>query len=216
MTRFVVIDLEMCNVSTFNKKTQYPYNNEVIQIGAVLLDDEFEIEDSFVSFVLPKYGAVDKYIQKLTGIAQQDLVGAPDFETAMRSFVEWLPKDAVLVSWSNTDRSQLQREMEGKGIELPEMVPFFETWVDSQKLFGEKANNTRNYKLSEALILAAIDYQDGEHDALIDAKNTALLFAKMKKEPDFKLSAVCASTEEATSSTYNPFVDLLAGFSFAE
>ena len=216
MSVYVVIDLEMCKVPVINKKTKNILANEVIQIGAILLDEEFEFKDSFVSYVYQKFGTVDKFIQNLTGISQKDLVGAPDFETAMRAFVEWLPEEAILVSWSDTDRYQLQRELSVKGIELPEMEHYFETWIDCQKLFGAKANSKRNYKLSEALILSAIDYQDGEHDALVDAKNTAFLFAKMEKEPDFKLSAVCASADEATYSTYNPFADLLANFSFAE
>ena len=38
--------------------------------------------------------------------------------------------------------------------------------------------NNKKYKLSEALSIADISYDDGAHDALVDAKNTARLFAK--------------------------------------
>jgi len=42
--QYVVIDLEMCKVKSLYKK-DYPYNSEIIQIGAVLLNDELEVTD---------------------------------------------------------------------------------------------------------------------------------------------------------------------------
>lgn len=37
---YLVIDLEMCRVNKFYRKS-YKYISEIIQIGAVLLDEEF-------------------------------------------------------------------------------------------------------------------------------------------------------------------------------
>ena len=52
-----------------------------------------------------------------------------------------------------------------------------------------KMNTARQYMLSEALIIAAIDdYSDGAHDALVDAINTAMLFKKIMLDKDFTLS----------------------------
>lgn len=43
--------------------------------------------------------------------------------------------------------------------------------------------------MSEALVAADINYEDGAHDGLVDAYNTALLFAKMEKEEELTLNS---------------------------
>ena len=63
-----------------------------------------------------------------------------------------------------------------------------DSWIDCQKTFGEKLNSERCYRLSEALVAADIIYEDGAHDGLVDAYNTALLFAKMEKEDELSLN----------------------------
>lgn len=42
--------------------------------------------------------------------------------------------------------------------------------------------------MSEALVAADIIYEDGAHDGLVDAYNTALLFAKVEREPELVLN----------------------------
>ena len=39
---YLVIDLEMCKVPRDYRSKRYKYANETIQIGAVLLDEEFK------------------------------------------------------------------------------------------------------------------------------------------------------------------------------
>ena len=73
-------------------------------------------------------------------------------------------------------------------------------------------NAQKNYKLSEALIIADIDYDEHEHDALVDAKNTAQLFIKMQCEPELKLNKYYSIGQDTG---YNPFAELLAGYKFA-
>ncbi len=52
MSKFVIVDLEMCTVPPKEKERTQRLKNEIIQIGAVLLDDFFEIADSFVTFAI--------------------------------------------------------------------------------------------------------------------------------------------------------------------
>ena len=52
------------------------------------------------------------------------------------------------------------------------------------------------------MIAANIIYEDGAHDGLVDAYNTALLFAKMQTEPELKLNPYyqnAISGEESSS-----------------
>lgn len=188
MCKYAVVDLEMCRVFDKGGKDKFRWPRETIQIGAVLLNEKFEIVDEFVTYVSPQYGFIDKFINNLTGISGKDVVKAPSMKEALESFYKWLPADAKVVSWSNNDEIQIRREMEAKGIVIDGFDTVLENWIDCQKTFAEKMNNQRCYRLSEALVVADINYEDGAHDGLVDAYNTALLFAKMEKEEVFTLN----------------------------
>ena len=188
MCWYAVIDLEMCKVPRKCRTNKYHYAMETIQIGAVLLNESLEIVDRFATYVSPVFGYIDSYIERLTGINKYDIRGAPDMEEALQRLADWLPEDVRAVSWSDSDEIQIQREMKEKNICIKGIEMLFENWIDCQKIFSEKLNATKCYNLTEALNIADIIYKDGDHDGLVDAYNTALLFAKMEREGELKLS----------------------------
>ena len=214
MSKYVIVDLEMCRVPRRLKRDNFKSGCEIIEIGAVLLDDTYEIVDRFKTYVSPEYGEVDQYIQQLTGITKADTDNAPSTKEALESFVNWLPEDAILVSWSDNDEKQIRKEVELKNLELPELEKYLDSWEDCQKTFGEKMNSPKNYRLSEALIIADIDYDENIHDGLVDAENTAMLFAKMMIEPKLKLIS-CHMTEDDDNTMYTPIGELFRNFSYA-
>lgn len=159
MSKYVIVDLEMCRVPKGVKRENFKSACELIEIGAVLLDDTYEIVDRFKTYVSPEYGEIDPFVQKLTGITKADTINAPSTQKALEMFVNWLPKDATLVSWSESDEKQIQKEIELKNIEIPGLKKYIDSWEDCQKTFSEKLNSSKNYGLSEALIIADIDLQ---------------------------------------------------------
>ena len=211
MSSYVVMDLEMCNVPKDKRTAEFWWKNEIIQIGAVLMDEDYEIVDEFKSFVQPQYGEIDDFIQRLTGISQADVADAPCAAEVLAAFTAWLPEDAYVISWSETDAVQIERELEAKEIDLPELDWYLDEWLDCQAMFGERMHSERNYKLSEALNIAGISFESGEHDALVDARNTARLFAKLEREDELQLAPAYVP-EEAVYSVHTPFAKLLAGF----
>lgn len=215
MSYFAVVDLEMCRVPKRVRKEGIMLKNELIQIGAVLLDEAYNIVDKFMTYVSPEYGAVDSYIEELTGITGNDVKGAPVFEKALNMFFSWMPKDTVLVAWSENDEKQITKESEAKGITMPELEDYSGKWLDCQKTFAEKVDNKRCYKLSEALVIADIESDPGEHDALIDAKNTALLFSKMESEEEFTINPYLLGGCNKAEAAYTPFAGLLECLQFA-
>ena len=74
-------------------------------------------------------------------------------------------------------------------------------------------DSPKTYKLSEALVIADINYDSGEHDALVDAKNTAQLFIKMETEDEMQLNPYYST--EPKGIAYNPFAVLLANYNLA-
>lgn len=208
MCKYAVVDLEMCHVPQIKRTEQFNYASELIQIGTVLLDENYNKIDEFVSLVAPEFGFITPYIEKLTRISRKSVCNAPSTTQALELFAEWLPEDTVFVSWSENDERQIRQEFEGKNISIPKLNALMDNWIDCQKTFSEKMDSPKNYRLSEALNIADICYEDGAHDALVDAQNTAMLFKKMETEHEFKVSAYY-STEKNLTPSYSPFAELL-------
>lgn len=211
-TPYVVLDLEMCNVNRTMAR-QYGLKNEIIQVGAVLLDQGFEKAGEFNRYVKPVYGRIDGFIHKLTGIDVSDVSDAEDLETVLREFLSWMPEDAVIVSWSMSDRGQLFGEMRAKGICFEELDRRYESWVDCQQIFGERINVSRCYSLEEALVAADIVTDGRAHNGLADAYNTALLYAKLSTEQEFQMNPYYRQAREAKHDSHLNYSigDLLSG-----
>ena len=98
MNQYVVVDLEMCKVPYSNRKKEFHGANETIQIGAVLLNEKYEVVDEFNTYVRPEFGSLDWFITNLTGITSKDLKSAPTMREAMKAFIAWIPEDAFVVN----------------------------------------------------------------------------------------------------------------------
>ena len=188
MSKYVVIDLEMCKVPKNMRTSTYHWANETIQIGAVLVED-LKIVDEYCTYVCPQFGQIDDFIRKLTGITKHDVKDAVIMEQALTSLLAWAPENAIFASWSDNDLFQIRREMEAKGIVLPRMEKIFDSWIDCQVTFSEKMHElNKKYNLKEALIATDICFDENIHNGIVDARNTAELFVKMEKEPELKLN----------------------------
>ena len=123
----VVVDIEMCIVQKEYQWKDYPYEHEIIQIGAVMMDEEYEICGEFSSYVRPKYGRIDHFIQELTGISDRDILEAPNLEKALDNMLSWLAgHEVTFYSWSKTDYVQITREIQAKGIDEEKMEMFLD------------------------------------------------------------------------------------------
>lgn len=188
MKKHVVIDLEMCHVAKELKK-EYRAKHEIIQIGAVLLDETMTVIDRISILVRPTYGWIDPFIERLTGISQAQVACAPVLEDAMKQFLDWLPAgDLVAVSWSMSDKAQFEKEFAAKNLSFPRMDELFAGWTDCQAIFREKVHVGRDYSLTDAMIAVDITGEGRAHDGLADAYNAALLFAKLETEEEISLN----------------------------
>lgn len=203
--KYVVIDLEMCKIYDEKIIKENDIKNEIIEFGAVIIDENLNITDSFKRYVHPQYGILDNHIKNLTGIKYEDIKSASMFETVLNEFNDWIPNNSIIVSWSENDKIQIEKEMNFKNIKLESFNNYLETWEDSQQEFSNKMNANKNYNLTEALVIADIKYDEHIHDALIDARNTALLFIKMKIENELTLSKDYNDDTVTQTYTYNPF-----------
>ena len=218
MKNYVVLDFEMCKVPKGARCSEYHKANEIIQIGAVLLDEEYKMIGEFNKYIKPKYGKLDSFISSFTGIKWDALSEASSLEEVLKEFSEWIPESEVwMVAWSDSDQNQLYGEMTAKNVHNQRLEELSDFWIDSQKIYSEKVDNSRNYSLSEALVACDIDTKGRAHDGLSDAYNTGLLFAKLMTETELKLNSFyMEAKKEETSHLSCSLGDLLAGFNFGE
>lgn len=88
--KYIVVDLEMNPVAKEYKEEKQISKMEIIQIGAVIMDESFLILGEFKTLVKPMFNSeIYKKYETLTGISTQMVVGAPTFTTAYEMFVNW-------------------------------------------------------------------------------------------------------------------------------
>lgn len=183
----IVIDLEMNPVSKEYKEVRRHLRNEVIEIGAVKLDDNFAVIDRFQCYVKPKYNQIAWYIQQLTGIGDKMMQGSEDFATAMTRFLEWIgTEEFVVYSWSDQDLKQLKWECRMKMADYATMGRLWEGWIDLQAQFGANLSIQHLISLKDALFAAGISFTGRQHTALADAENTAYLLPLMQDSVTFR------------------------------
>ena len=88
-------------------------------------------------------------------------------------------------------------------------------WYDCQKTFSEIMNDTKPYKLEEALNLSDVDYDIHLHDGLVDAANTALLFKKMKTEKEYKFNTYYIESKKEPEMLTSTLGELFGGIKLA-
>ena len=186
----LIIDLEMCNVPRDYRKRSYKYANETIQIGAVLLDEDFKRIGTLCQYVHPEYGVIDYFIENLTGIKNSQVKKAPKLNEALIHMIDWLgERDYKIYAWSESDRNQLLHEIKAKNMTDERIHEFMkaENWIDYQDVFTKRFELSRQLSLEEALGRSEIEPEGRFHDGLDDAANTGYLIEKLERNPDYQL-----------------------------
>lgn len=183
---YIVVDFEMNPVAGEYVEERKICPLEIIEIGAVIMDESFAVLGEFKTLVKPQYNdTIQKRYETLTGISTQMVSGAPTFATAYEMFVNWCESygsDYEVYAWSDNDYNQLVAEMKQKEYTNQDKMGMLENWFDFQKEYTDKLGLERIMSLEKALNYAGIEFEGHMHDALCDAKNTAELFAIVRNE----------------------------------
>lgn len=180
--QYVVMDMEWNQPLSFESHIFKAVGDkllfEVIQIGAVKLNDSFEIVDTISLPVKPThYVKIHPRIRRMTGLEAGILDDAPYFCEAVEQFAAWCGEDYVLLTWGCDDVSVLQQNIDffECGTPLPALY-------DIQVLFSDVFSYGKDRKgLSFAMEQLGIE-QEAEkefHNAQHDAYYTALVFQKL-------------------------------------
>lgn len=172
----VFVDLEMCGADRNRKNRDETWCQEIIEIGAVKLDDSGVEQDQFRLYVKPELGSISEYYSNFTGITNDMVADAPHFVEAVDTFLNWCGEDAKIYSWSPSDLIQIQREAEKKEISDARIDALEERWVDFQKEFGKLLGIGRKVSLKDAVNAIGAEFEGQQHDAFWDARNTAEIY----------------------------------------
>jgi len=172
---YIVVDFEFNQAFEFPEKNSAPEPRlpaEVIQIGAVKLDGDFQETESFDMFVKPQvYRRMHPFVTKLTGITAADLKGAKTFPQVYTEFVKWMGGEAnVLCTWGNDDVKELYRNMLYHKVNHRLMTRKF---INVQQMAGAQLKFTGCIGLKTAAEQFKLDCAEAFHDALHDARYTA-------------------------------------------
>ncbi len=170
---YVIFDLEW-NQPPFAEAAVFEplyLSGEIIQIGAVKLNDAFEVVDELRLYIRPQYYTkLHKQISALTHIRDKDLQeqGLP-FPEAYEVFLNWCGEEHSFMTWSMSDMPMLIDNMLLHGIDCSKLPDCY----DIQRIFSrEIMRNSARCSLDHALEILNLK-GDQAHDALHDARNTA-------------------------------------------
>ncbi len=180
--QYIVIDLEwnqpMSYQSSVFKAVGDQLMFEMIQIGAVKLDQEMQIVDTLSLPIRPvHYVKIHPRIKRMTRLDDETLEGASTFLEAMEQFSSWCGEDYLLLTWGCDDVSVLKQNMDFHqcSLQLPPLC-------DIQRLFSDVFEMGKDRKgLKAAMDFLQIEAQEDKnfHNALHDAYYTALVFSRL-------------------------------------
>lgn len=168
---YIILDLEWNQPRNRGYRIEYPVvlNGEIIQIGAVKVDEELNILDQFDRFIKPVYYTeMRKDLTELIGITNEDLEKGDSFEKVFRDFMEWCGEDSAIITWSDSDLYTLEDNIAIFDLDI-EWEP---ECYDGQLIYDDVyAMEGRSYALNHAMYQLDIKPQNF-HNALDDALNT--------------------------------------------
>lgn len=178
---YIIIDLEW-NQSPYGKGTEVkeiPF--EIIEIGAVKLNENREVLSSFSRLIKPQiYNEIHSITKEIIHIEINDLVKEELFQNVIREFFVWCGSDYRFATWGNMDLIELQRNLDYYGIKgfIDKPILFY----DVQKLFALCYYHDRIPRALEfAVDIVKINKNEEFHRAYVDAKYTAEIFKMLDK-----------------------------------
>ncbi|MDO4478921.1 MAG: 3'-5' exonuclease [Lachnospiraceae bacterium] len=179
---YIVFDLEwnQCPYGKSQENEKLPF--EIIEIGAVRMNENKEILDTFHTYVKPVvYRKIHFRTQQVIGLSMEDLRHGKRFVDAAREFLDFCGDDYRFCTWGSLDLFELLRNLKYYGMDDILEAPLF--YDDVQKLFAltyETKNDRR--ALSYAADFLKLSRDGDFHHALDDAMYTARVLATIPDE----------------------------------
>ncbi len=175
--QFVILDLEW---NTAFDKRGHQYISEIIEFGAIKLDEELKTVDTYARFVKPQ---IEKHlhsrVKKLTHITNEDIKDAAGFLNVADDFARWIGDvdNTVILSWGDMDVRALTENY--RYYLSDPTIPFLKYYADAQAFFMKQKDlqPSQQIGLSNAAEMIHLDAENYvHHRALGDCEMTSVIF----------------------------------------
>lgn len=208
---YIVFDLEF-NQGCKSTEDIKPLSNpkcpfEIIQIGALKLDEHFNEVSSLDMFIKPTlYTELNPIVEKLTGIKIETLNNSKSFKEVYNTLSDFITPDDILVVWGKGDIKELFRNILYHNLDLSLIS---NRYINIQSYASKYFKCTKgvNIGLSKAIHRLEIPIKDEFHNAFNDAYYTAEIFKKLYNDT-IKTQLYSFNKRPSTNNTKKQTVDI--------
>ena len=194
---YILMDLEWNDA--YCKKLN-GFVNEIVEIGAVKLDENFNEIDRFSQIVR---SAITKRLstrfKELTGITNEQMQEGIPFGEALEKYKKWAREDTITLTWSNSDLHTLYHNCvnfigDYKAAEIGRYVDLQKYFQCELSLAGKNQKN--QISLANAAILFDISFENETlHRALDDSYIAAAILRKCYVKERFQIFIINTSDD---------------------
>lgn len=172
---FVIFDLE----ATCWEDKEVNRTQEIIEIGAVLIDENQELIDRFSSFIRPTvHPRLSDFCRKLTSISQVDVNRAEPFPVVLEDFLHWIgyhdQEEYLLCSWGFFDRKAFEKDCA-----LHELSgDWAQKHISLKHQYQAIKRMTKGPGLKSTVEREGFEFEGIHHRADSDAENLSKIFLK--------------------------------------
>ncbi|WP_248925187.1 3'-5' exonuclease [Paenibacillus hamazuiensis] len=160
---YIVFDLE------FNGRKHYEiYPMEIIEIGAVKLNEQLEVVDTFQSYIRPKFH-INKFALQFCGIDRETLINSDPFTEVIRRFAQFCGSEYKLLCWGGSDYFNLFVDSRVNGMDSNWLVHL----LDVTSFFSGGLHKALEEHRLEPI---------GQHHSALDDAFNAVQLLKLKPE----------------------------------
>ena len=170
---YIILDLE----ATCWKDRSINKQNEIIEIGAVKIDNSGNIVDEFNKFVKPKLNPViSDFCTELTSITQEQIDNSQTFPVVISEFLHWIntKEEYILCSWGFYDKKQFQSDCKLHDLDYDWMLPH----ISLKHQYASINNLKRPIGMGGALKKEKLILEGTHHRGIDDARNISKIFIK--------------------------------------
>ena len=179
---YIILDLEWNQSNTSKEEVCKILPFEIIEIGAIKLDEYRQKTDEFNELIKPQiYHEMHYYTKKLIHLQMEQLKNKRTFPEVMKDFRDWWGNDYIFCTWGPLDLTELQRNIRYYQMEPIADRPF--RFLDIQKLFSIAYEDGKSRRsLEYAIDFLNIEKDIPFHRALSDAYYTEKILALLDKK----------------------------------
>ncbi len=182
---FIIYDLEATCWQTATERERR--TQEIIEIGALKINEYGELLSRFESFVRPViHPQLSSFCTKLTGISQIEVNRAETFPTVINEFQDWIgcfddDEEYLLCSWGFFDQRILSKNCSLHDIEND----WTKEHISLKHQYPRIKGIAYSIGLKSAVEKEGFEFEGAHHRGIDDAINLAKIFLKYMNQWQF-------------------------------